>query len=210
MGQCVDGFGVRGYDCESVGMLERILERGVEKYNNIVIDESHNFRNEATISFERLSEICRGKKVILVSATPFNNQPQDLLAQIKLFQNSRKSNIPGIQNLEAYFSGLNSRIRQLDRRNNFDEYMSVVKGNAQDIRNNILKYLMVRRTRTEIEKYYSEDLKKRGLKFPKVHDPKSIFTSLTQKRKKLLIRQFLSLKTLNIVDMYPFFITLES
>ncbi len=168
-------FGVRGYDCESVGMLERILERGVEKYNNIVIDESHNFRNEATISFERLSEICRGKKVILVSATPFNNQPQDLLAQIKLFQNSRKSNIPGIQNLEAYFSGLNSRIRQLDRRNNFDEYMSVVKGNAQDIRNNILKYLMVRRTRTEIEKYYSEDLKKRGLKISKSTDTKLSF-----------------------------------
>jgi len=177
-------FGVRGYDCESVGMLERILERGVEKYNNIVIDESHNFRNEATISFERLSEICRGKKVILVSATPFNNQPQDLLAQIKLFQNSRKSNIPGIQNLEAYFSGLNSRIRQLDRRNNFDEYMSVVKGNAQDIRNNILKYLMVRRTRTEIEKYYSEDLKKRGLKFPKVHDPKSIFYQFDSKEEE--------------------------
>lgn len=174
-------FGVRGYDCESVGMLERILERGIEKYDNIVIDESHNFRNEATISFERLTEICRGKKVVLVSATPFNNQPKDLLAQIKLFQNSRKSNIPGVQNLEAYFSSLNSRIRKLDRKNNYDEYMGIVKKNAQDIRNDILKYLMVRRTRTEIEKYYSEDLKKQGLKFPKVHDPNSIFYQFDSK-----------------------------
>lgn len=168
-------FGVRGVECESVGMLEKILERGVDKFDNVVIDESHNFRNESTLSFERLTEICRGKKVVLVSATPFNNQPSDLLAQIKLFQNSRKSTIPGIPNLEIYFSNLKSKIDKLDRKDSYDEYIDVAKSNAQDIRNNILKYLMVRRTRSEIEKYYSDDLKKQGLKFPKVHDPEPIF-----------------------------------
>ena len=96
-------FGVRGFECESVGMLEKILERGVDKFDNVVIDESHNFRNEATLSFERLTEICRGKKVVLVSATPFNNKPSDLLAQIKLFQNSRKSTIPGYQSRGILF-----------------------------------------------------------------------------------------------------------
>ena len=171
-------FGVRGFECESVGMLEKILERGVDKFDNVVIDESHNFRNEATLSFERLTEICRGKKVVLVSATPFNNKPSDLLAQIKLFQNSRKSTIPGVPNLEAYFSSLKSRIGQLSRRDNYEQYMEVAKSNAQDIRNNILKYLMVRRTRSEIEKYYSDDLKKQGLKFPEVHEPEPIFYQL--------------------------------
>ena len=56
--------------------------------------------------------------------------------------------------------------------------MEVAKSNAQDIRNNILKYLMVRRTRSEIEKYYSDDLKKQGLKFPEVHEPEPIFYQL--------------------------------
>ena len=168
-------FGVRGYDCRSIGILERILEGDIDSYKNVVIDESHNFRNEATISFERLAEICKGKRVILVSATPFNNQPKDLLAQIKLFQNSRKSTIPGVTNLEAYFSALHSRIRKLDRKKDYEEYMSVIKENAQSIRENILKYLMVRRTRTEIEKYYNKDLKKQGLKFPEVKDPEAIY-----------------------------------
>jgi superfamily II DNA/RNA helicase len=37
---------------------------------------------------------------------------------------------------------------------------------------------MVRRTRSEIEKYYSDDLKKQGLKFPEVHEPEPIFYQL--------------------------------
>ena len=34
--------------------------------------------------------------------------------------------------------------------------------NAKATREKILKYLMIRRTRTEIEKYYGEDLKTAG------------------------------------------------
>jgi hypothetical protein len=34
---------------------------------------------------------------------------------------------------------------------------------------------MIRRTRTEIEKYYGEDLKQQGLKFPEVANPEPLF-----------------------------------
>jgi len=40
-------FGVRQTDFESVGMLDKVLKRGVEKYTNIFIDEAHRFRTEA-------------------------------------------------------------------------------------------------------------------------------------------------------------------
>jgi len=169
-------FGVRRYKCESIGKLDKILSReNLDSYKNIVIDESHTFRNESTKTFDLLAQICKEKRIILVSATPFNNSPKDLLSQIKLFQHSRNSNIPGIRNLEAYFSKLTSRLEKLDRQKDYEEYMETVKQNAVDIRKNILKYLMVRRTRSEIQKYYKEDLEAQGLKFPKVEDPQPIF-----------------------------------
>ena len=42
-------------------------------------------------------------------------------------------------------------------------------------REKILKFLMIRRTRTEIEKYYGEDLERQGLKFPEVANPEPLF-----------------------------------
>jgi len=38
--------------------------------------------------------------------------------------------------------------------------------------------LMVRRTRREIEKYFSKDIKEQGLKFPKVKKPEPLFYEL--------------------------------
>jgi len=43
------------------------------------------------------------------------------------------------------------------------EYVKVAKENAGEIREKVLNYLMVRRTRSEIEKYFGEDLKKQGM-----------------------------------------------
>jgi len=60
-------------------------------------------------------EICRGKRVILVTATPFNNSPKDLLALIKLFQNAKNSNIPGVEDLESFFKELDKKLDKIDR-----------------------------------------------------------------------------------------------
>lgn len=161
-------------DYESIGKLEKIIKRGTEKFKNVIIDEAHRFRSESNITYELLAQICRGKRVILVSATPLNNTPSDILSQIKLFQNGRKSTIPNVRNLEAFFKSLENRLRGLDRQSNKDEYLSIVRDNAKQIRDKVLKFLMVRRTRYEVTQYFSEDLKKQKLKFPEVEDPKPI------------------------------------
>lgn len=168
-------FGVRGYYCSSLGKLDDLLKRDISKYKNVFVDESHRFRTESTQSFEKLAQICRGKRVILVSATPLNNTPRDILSQIKLFQNSKKSTIPNQSNLEAFFNNLERKLRGLDRKRDRDEYFKTVQANAKDTREKILKYLMVRRTRSEIKKYYDGDLKNQGLKFPEVSDPEPLY-----------------------------------
>jgi hypothetical protein len=168
-------FQVRQTDFESGGKLDDLIQRDLSKYTNVFIDESHRFRTETNKTYETLAQICRGKRVILVSATPLNNTPRDILSQVKLFQNGKNSTIPNLRNLEGFFARLQKRLRGLDRQRDRDEYLRVVQANAKATREQLLKYLMIRRTRTEIEKYYGEDMKRQGLKFPEVKDPEPLF-----------------------------------
>ena len=171
-------------DCKSLGKLEQILEMDLAKYKNVFIDEAHRFRTEGNQTYETLAKICRGKRVALVTATPLNNTPQDILSQIKLFQNATRSTIPGVQNLQGFFARLDNNLKGLDRQNDRTEYLAVTKENARAIRQSILKYLMVRRTRAEIENYFSDDLKTQGLNFPTVKDPVRAYYQFNKKESK--------------------------
>ncbi|MEA2020776.1 MAG: helicase-related protein [Patescibacteria group bacterium] len=173
---------------KSIGKLERLALKGTGEYKNVFIDESHRFRNESTQTYEYLAQICRGKRVILVTATPLNNRPQDILSQIKLFQKSRKSTIPGTPNLVRFFSSLEGRLKGLDRKEDYEKYIDTVQQNGREIRERVLKYLMVRRTRHEVQKYYGEDLEKQNFKFPDVAEPEQIFYQLNSQEDKIFSR----------------------
>lgn len=170
------GFRSKDYRCESIGMLDKIIDKDLHKeYDIVLIDESHRFRTEETETYAKLAQICRGKKVILVTATPYNNSPKDLLSQIKLFQRSKQSTIPNLPNLEGFFKVLDKKLKDLDRKKDKQQYIDVTKENSKLIREKVLKYLMVRRTRTEIVKYYGDDLQNQKMSFPKIADPAPIF-----------------------------------
>lgn len=166
-------------DYESLGRLDRLLDRGVEKYENVFIDEAHRFRNEDNATYEMLARVCRGKRVILVTATPYNNYPRDILSQIKLFQSGKRSTIPNMPNLDGFFGRLQKNLKDLDRQRDYDEYMRTVRENARETREKVLKYLMVRRTRSEIVRYFGTDLEKQNLKFPEVAEPRPVYYELT-------------------------------
>ncbi len=172
-------------DFESLGKLDYLIKQGTDKYKNIIIDEAHRFRTETTISYEKLAQICRGKRVILVTATPYNNRPKDILSQIKLFQKTRKSTIPNLPDLERFFSDLEKKLKKFDRQRDYKKYMEAVKENANEIRESVLKYLMVRRTRSEIIRYFSKDLTEQKLKFPEVAEPEPIFYELNDVEDKI-------------------------
>ncbi len=172
-------------DFESRGKLEHLIYRGTEKYKNIFIDEAHAFRTESNVTYEKLAQICRGKRVILVTATPLNNTPKDILSQIKLFQKAKKSTIPNVQNLESFFGRLEQKIKKLDRQKDYEKYMQTAKENAKEIREQILKHLMVRRTRKEIETYFADDLKNQKLQFPEVENPEPILYQLDKNENEI-------------------------
>ena len=162
-------FGVKKYDVESLGKLDKILERDIDKYDTIFIDEAHRFRNEYTYGFEKLTEITYGKKVVLVTATPLNNTFQDIFSQIKLFQSPKKSTIPGVINLEKFFNGWLNQLNKIKKSD--PKYSDVLNEGSLEIREKVLKHIMVRRTRNEIKKYFSEDIEEQGLFFPEVSEP---------------------------------------
>ena len=157
---------------ESLGKLDRVIRFGLERFDFIVVDEAHRFRNESTLAYADLLDICRGKKVILVSATPLNNSIDDIFSQLKLFQAPKNSTIPGIPNLERFFATLRARFRGLERTD--PAYKQAIREVSNEIRERILKHVMVRRTRSDVVTYFKNDTANQGLYFPDLQDPRRI------------------------------------
>ena len=165
-------FDVSRCDVESLGKLDKIIAKGTDKYQYVFVDEAHRFRNSGTDSFTELHQICHGKKVILISATPINNYTSDIENQLYLFQNKQSGTINGIRNLDGFFRTLDSDLHKHIK--GTPEYMKQLRLNSEVIRDRLLREIMIRRTRSEIAKYYETDLTKQGLTFPKVGKPEPI------------------------------------
>lgn len=162
-------------------------------YGLILIDESHNFRNNWTQKYATLDNLIdriqlqTGYQPLigLLSATPQNNSPQDLKNQIYFFQRSHNSttlpDIPGGK-LDSYF---NEKQKLFNDNRNVDtpEAREIIKGIAADIHDKVLQYLMVRRTRKDIKEQYAEDSKQ--LKFPSVKGPIAEHYTMSAKLSKL-------------------------
>ncbi|MEB3205903.1 MAG: helicase-related protein [Vampirovibrionales bacterium] len=176
-------FYVPGFDVVSLGKLDAILEKGADKYQYVIIDEAHRFRNEMTQGYEALHKICKNKKVILVSATPLNNKLADIKTQLKLFQNEKNSLIPGVPNLEKFFNEQQKKLDKLEK--GTPEYLDMVKATAEQVRDKVLKHVMVRRTRSEIKRYFTDDITKQELRFPDMADPQRIVYSFDPKTERI-------------------------
>ena len=165
-------FDVARCDVESLGKLDKLIAKGTDKYSYIFVDEAHRFRNSDTEAFTLLHQICRDKKVVLISATPINNYTSDIENQLYLFQAKQSGTINGIRNIEGFFRGLNSKLNKLPKGS--ARYMEQLRANSEAIRDKLLREVMIRRTRSEIQQYYADDLAKQGLTFPKVGSPEKI------------------------------------
>ncbi|MCK4796889.1 MAG: helicase, partial [Spirochaetes bacterium] len=196
-----DEFGIRRFRVESLGMLEHIIKQDFEKYRYIFIDESHRFRNEVTYGYEMLHQICFGKKIILVSATPLNNTIDDIYSQIKLFQVPKKSTIPGVPNLDIFFSHIRTKLKLYKKSD--AEYMNIIKEVSKEVREKILKYIMVRRTRSEIKKYFNNDISNQGLTFPELDNPKRIIYYFDSKTDDVFKKTIEKLKKLTYSRYMP-------
>lgn len=173
-------FGLRGCKVYTSGKLE---EAAIENRNYsdlvVIIDEAHRYRNENTEAYGFLHQLCAGNQVILLSATPFNNRPEDIFSLIKLFQIPAHSTIQTVNNLGNQMEQLVIEYKKLkkDHRENKSDEKEFNKQSAdlaEKIRE-ILDPVVIRRTRVDLEKLtkYKSDLKAQGIQFSDVKPPKS-------------------------------------
>jgi len=185
-----------------------IIEEALKHYNEvslgteqflIIIDEAHKYRNENTQDYAFLHKLCSGNKVMLLTATPFNNRPADIYSMLKLFQIPSKSTLKTVENLGAEFKELIASYKQLsdDKRamkiTSEDEEREANKI-AKRIRD-IISPLVIRRSRLDLEEIpeYKKDLKNQHVEFPKVEDPKALEYNLGNLKD-------LYLETLNLIS----------
>jgi superfamily II DNA or RNA helicase len=145
----------------------------------IIIDEAHRFRNEDTNDYKMLHQICRShplNKIVLLTATPFNNAPKDVFALVKLFQIPGKTTIRSVDNLSIRFRELIDRYKRLRRavtQNN--ETMDIEKETAQIAaeQRRLIENIVIRRSRLDLMNIsrYREDLERQNISFPTVNGP---------------------------------------
>jgi superfamily II DNA or RNA helicase len=84
-----------GVDCALVSheSLSRRRQPPVDP-DGIIVDESHRFRSTAAHRHEMLGAIATRAQVLLLSATPLQNRPRDLAAQLAIFLGSRAFSLP--------------------------------------------------------------------------------------------------------------------
>lgn len=159
-----------------------------KNYGFIVIDESHKFRNSVTLMYQSLDELIQkiGSNtgiypyIGLLSATPQNNRPNDLKNQIYLFErNHNDSTLKKAEsgNIERFFADVNREYELLiDRSSDIpaDERRRRLDAVSKRLRDCILSDILERRTRTDVEKYYKEDMESQGLVFPKIVGPNNL------------------------------------
>ncbi len=204
----LNDFELYGWEAKSCGDLQNVLNyvKNNPQIEVIVVDEAHRFRNEDTQSYEYLRNICRGKIVILLTATPFNNRPSDIFALLKLFTIPRQSNLAFDDNIEAVFTSYKTIFKDLGyitRYFNSKDYEKIKKVKslykkyfneeniklekvkkrtataANEIRS-IIEPIIIRRNRIDLIK--NPRYKEEAIDLPKVEDPIEWFYELDEEQ----------------------------
>ena len=182
------------------------LEKQVKNpqdYSLVIVDESHNLAHTSTDRYQILQHITKTltpkgerKKVILLSATPQKNSPQDIESQLCLFQDKIACNIEDIDNLEAFFSPLKIEFAKIKKdlesafsqndKAKINAQKAKLQAISQIIKDKLLRFVMVRRTRADISSIesFAKNLDLQNIIFPQILPPEELLYDLGKKAHK--------------------------
>jgi len=161
-------------------------------YDLVVIDESHNFRSASRNKtaggrrsrYERLMDdvIKAGlrTKVLLLSATPVNNDLSDLKAQLDLISADRGDGFVdlGVPNLSALIGG--SQRRFADWTKSGDRDVGQLLNKLPAALFGLLDGVTIARSRRHVERHYAASMEQIG-GFPQRAVPESVFANIDNK-----------------------------
>jgi superfamily II DNA or RNA helicase len=176
-----EDFGIRGSKIFSSGSIKEVFER----YQNlsepilVILDEAHRYRNEDTIDYQMLHQVSRShadNKVLLLTATPFNNAPKDIFALVKLFQTPGRSTIRTVEKLGLRFRELVGRYSKLRRDITKGLSEAEMKKESEEIaleQRLLIEPVLIRRSRLDLKRVtrYRLDLERQKVEFAQVVGP---------------------------------------
>jgi len=193
---------IRSLGLESLRATLNLVQKEND-YEVIIVDEAHRFRNQDTEAYEILSNICRDKIVILLTATPFNNTPADIFSLLKLFIVPGKSSITLSPNLDERFRQYNQTFKRLSNiKKNYNssdrkkrdsaltDYKALFESDKIDLKKvterarylskdirSVISQVTIRRNRIDLKKdpEYSKEI----YELSEVQDPCEAFFELT-------------------------------
>ena len=159
-------------------------------YDLIVIDESHNFRNDEGKRYKRLMEevISEGtrSKVLMLSATPVNTALTDLRNQIHLMTEGREDFFRqslSVSNVRETMRAAQREFEEWERSANRDKAKLLEKLGGDFLR--LLDAVSISRSRKQVEKFYAEEMERVG-QFPKHEKPDNRYPDTDHQRPTLI------------------------
>lgn len=188
--ETLDKFQLHNYTIITNGSIHKLSDP--EKYDLVIVDEAHKFRNDTAEAYNDLQKLCKtktrrvlkdgtkaDKKVMLISATPLNNRPEDIANQVYLFQDAKDSTLE-VSNLQHFFRKRIDDYKKIKSLTNIAEIQNGVKDIYKEIRDKVIAPLTVRRTRSDLKAHnlYTSDLDSQGIIFPDIEKPRKILYQL--------------------------------
>lgn len=196
-------FKLDNYTIVTNGSLHKLKNPSL--YDLIIVDEAHKFRSDTASMYNELQKLCKtktqyadgslhDKKVILVSATPLNNKPEDIANLVYLFQDSKDSTLEE-GNLQRFFREQIDKYKKLKKQKDIDVISNGIKAIYEKIRIKVVEPLTVRRTRTDLMENdaYRKDLEEQNVHFPDVMPPHKMYYQLDAVLDKLYDDTIMSL-----------------
>lgn len=181
-------FKLDNYTIITNGSLHKLKNPSL--YDLIIVDEAHKFRSDTASMYNELQKLCKtktlhedgtlhDKKVILVSATPLNNKPEDIANLVYLFQDSKDSTLEE-GNLQRFFREQIDKYKKVKKQKDIRLISKDIKAIYERIRIKVVEPLTVRRTRTDLmeNEAYRKDLEEQHVHFPDVKAPHKIYYQL--------------------------------
>ncbi len=172
------------------------FERIAEMADVIVIDEAHHFRNPGIreqTRYWKLYDICKGKTVFFLTATPVNNSLRDLQHMIEIVSQRRadyfKAAPLGIHSLPGHFRKLEKNMEKLLIKKQADEDVMPEVNQAEAERilfnDSLFRALVVQRSRGYVRRSQEQHGGSKAI-FPKREPPQVVKYNLRKTYGRLL------------------------
>lgn len=187
--------------------LERELEQMRNQADVVIIDEAHHFRNtgirgevdgERKSRYWRMYDLCEGKQLFLLTATPVNNDLTDFQHMVELFSRHQNDYFKdkgtlGIHSLGGHIRKLKKEIESIAMRKERamggepeenGEVTSPIEAEEVLRRDELFEELVVQRSRAFVKKSMATE--DGAMLFPVSNPPKVVEYSVKQTYGKLL------------------------